>query len=506
MSLTQIKTRAQLGIEAPVVTVEVHISNGLPAFTLVGLAETAVREARDRVRSAIINSGFEFPAKRITVNLAPADLPKVGGSYDLPIALGILSASAQIDGRGLENRLCFGELALSGDCRRIEALLPALLACRQQGQTAIVPADNQIEAALSQPTATYLASRLVQICDSLNGGEPLPLVQNRSNFPSPDFEVDFQDVRGQAQAKRAMEIAATGAHHLLMMGPPGCGKSMLAQRLNTILPPMSEEEATTAASIRSVSQQPVTLENWYQRPFRSPHHTVSPVALAGGGSHPKPGEISLAHHGVLFLDELLEFNRGSLEVLREPLETGKIHISRASRQVVFPASFQLIAAMNPCPGGCPSIRQCDCVVSQLTRYRNKLSAPLMDRIDIQLELQPLPHEALLNPGIRENGEEPGSVIRDRVSRARNIQIARQGCYNAGLDHKSMQAVCDIDSDSHSLLHRAGTKLGLTARSIHKIMKLGRTIADLDGARNIQSNHIAEAVSYRHLDKRKINTI
>ncbi len=386
MSLTQLITRAQLGIDAPEVRVETHISGGLPAFTVVGLPETAVREARDRVRSAIINSGFEFPARRITVNLAPADLPKVGGRYDLPIALGILAASAQIRSEGLDRVACFGELALSGECRGITGLLPALIESRGAGQAVAIPRRNFDDAMLVRGLQARLVDSLAQICASLNGGEALPEVGQRPAPAIPCYAVDLADVIGQSRAKRALEIAAAGGHHFLMTGPPGTGKSMLAQRLNSLLPPMTEEEALCLASIRSISQQPLPPRTWLQRPFQSPHHTVSAVALAGGGSNPKPGEISLAHNGVLFLDELTEFRRDAIEVLREPLETGSIHISRAAGKAQFPARFQLVAAMNPCPGGCDSIRACDCAPQQLARYRSRLSAPLLDRIDIQIEL------------------------------------------------------------------------------------------------------------------------
>ena len=336
MSLTQLTTRAQEGVSAPEVQVEIHISNGLPAFTMVGLPEAAVRESRDRVRSAIINSGFEFPVRRITINLAPADLPKEGGRYDLAIALGILAASQQIDASTLGRFDCYGELALSGECRAVDGLLPALIASKQAQKQIIIPQHNQAEAALVREASIYSCNSLIEVCASLNGGEALPMVEPSEALAETVFDYDLCEVYGQHQARRALEIAATGGHHMIMMGPPGSGKSMLARRLNTILPHMSEAEAMSSASIRSICHKPVNSGNWLLRPFQSPHHTVSAVALVGGGSIPKPGEISLAHNGVLFLDELTEFDRRSIEVLREPLETGTIHISRASRQAEFP--------------------------------------------------------------------------------------------------------------------------------------------------------------------------
>jgi magnesium chelatase family protein len=499
MSLTQLTTRAQEGVSAPEVSVEVHISNGLPAFTMVGLPEAAVRESRDRVRSAIINSGFEFPTRRITVNLAPADLPKEGGRYDLPIALGILAASNQIDASKLANYDCYGELALSGECRNVDGLLPALVASKKAYKQVIIPQGNRPEAALVRDLSIRTCGSLGEVCASLNGGEPLPSVESTDSFSPNNFEQDLNEVYGQHQARRALEIAASGGHHMIMMGPPGTGKSMLAQRLNTILPIMSENEAMSSASIRSISHKPVNADNWLQRPFQSPHHTVSGVALVGGGSNPKPGEISLAHNGVLFLDELTEFDRKAIEVLREPLETGKIHISRAARQAEFPAEFQLIAAMNPCPRGCDSIQTCACSLEQLNRYRNKLSAPLMDRIDIQIELPRLEHSELINH--RQATQETSQQVRIRVIEARNRQLDRQRCLNAKITNQQIDQYCELDKATEQLLVTSIEKLKLTARSYHKILRLARTIADMAGESNIGSTHLAEAVAYRQQDKR-----
>ena len=500
MPLTQYHTRAQLGIDAPEVRVEVHLSGGLPAFNVVGLPETAVREARDRVRSAIQNTGFEFPACRITVNLAPADLPKAGGRYDLPIALGILGASSQIDRRGLAAVDCYGELALSGECRRVDGLLPALVASRAAGRSVLVPAANRDEAALVATLDARLADSLHAVCASLNGGEALPAVEPSPPAPPVEFDLDLAEVRGQAQARRALEIAACGDHHLLLVGPPGCGKSMLAQRMTTILPPLDEDAAMQSASIRSICRLPVDARRWRLRPFRAPHHTVSAIALAGGGSHPRPGEISLAHNGVLFLDELTEFDRRALEVLREPLETGQIHIARAARQAVFPARFQLVAAMNPCPGGCESIAACDCSPEQLGRYRHKLSAPWLDRIDLRVELARIERAEIVADGVAPG--ETSARVRARVTAARERQLRRQGCVNSRLAQRDLARHCALDSAGEEILVRALERFRLSARSYHKLLRIARSIADLAGCERIEAPQVGEALAYRALQRSK----
>jgi magnesium chelatase family protein len=497
MALTQLVTRAEEGIHAPPVSVEVHISNGLPAFSIVGLPEAAVRESRDRVRSAIINSGFQFPARKITVNLAPADLPKEGGRYDLAIALGILSSSEQVNAQSLDQFELYGELALSGELRRVNGLIPALIQTEKSGNKVILSQDNANEASILPNLQARLASTLAQVCSALNGGESLPQPPKLDNDHSVFYLQDISEVIGQSQAKRALEIAAAGGHHLLMMGPPGTGKSMLAQRLNTLLPEMNQDDALQTLSIHSISNdKSLDLEQWKIRPFRSPHHTVSGIALVGGGSNPKPGEISLAHNGVLFLDELTEFDRKSIEVLREPLETGQIHISRASRQVSYPAGFQLVAAMNPCPGGCESIQQCSCSAEQLSRYKNRLSAPFLDRIDIQIELPRLKNTELLHQKVQ--SQETSQLVRYRVSQARKKQLKRQNCLNSQLNNQQIELHCALDQATQTLISQAIDKLKLSARSYHRLLKLARTIADLTETENISMECVSEAINYRRI--------
>ncbi len=498
MSLAIVFSRAEVGIDAPLVSVEVHLSNGLPNLSIVGLPEAAVKESKDRVRGAILNSRFEFPNRRITINLAPADLPKEGGRFDLPIALGILAASGQIPREPLGQYELLGELALGGELRGVRGVLPAALACRAAGRTLLVPHYNADEATLVSGLTVLAPAHLLEICAQLRNGATLqPHVSPPLHRELPG-ERDLADVRGQHHAKRALEIAAAGGHNLLLIGPPGTGKTMLASRLPGILPPMAEAEAIETAAVASVSQHGIDLLRWGMRPFRAPHHTASGVALVGGGSHPRPGEISLAHNGVLFLDELPEFDRRVLEVLREPLESGHITISRAARQADFPARFQLVAAMNPCPCGYlgdPG-RNCNCTSEQIRRYRARISGPLLDRIDLHIEVPRLAYAVLRGA----TQEETSAAVRERIKATRELQLRRAGKANAALGSREIERYCQLGDADHRLLEHAMERLGLSPRAYHRILKVARTIADLAGSAGIQTLHLSEAISYRALDR------
>jgi len=498
MKIATVYSRAITGIEAQAVTVEVHISNGLPQLSIVGMPETAVKESKDRVRSALINSQFTFPQQRITINLAPADLPKEGGRFDLPIALGILAASGQIPSTSLLNKEFIGELGLSGELRTVRGVLPTTLAATSANRELILPAVNASEAALINDSKSYGAHHLLEVCAHLHGQQHLNLAQKTASALQTDYS-DLADVRGQAHARRALEIAAAGQHSLLFSGPPGTGKTMLASRLPGILAEMSEQEAVETATVHSISSKGFNVEQWRQRPFRSPHHTASAVAMVGGGSQPKPGEISLAHNGVLFLDELPEFDRRVLEVLREPIESGKITVSRAANQADFPARFQLVAAMNPCPCGYLGETRCHCTEDQVRRYRSKVSGPLMDRIDMLVEV-PSVAKSLLRPSTGGNSQETSSEVRARVNAAKQRQLKRAGKANYLLQSKEVEIHCVLQDSDYQLVEQAINRLGLSARAYHRILKVARTIADLAGSEHIQTSHLMEAIAYRRLDK------
>lgn len=496
MSVAIIYSRAQDGINAPLVTVEVHLSRGLPSFSIVGLPETTVKESKERVRSAILNNQFDFPLSRITINLAPADLPKEGGRFDLPIALGILIASGQIPGESIKEYEVIGELSLTGEMRPINGALPVSLATKSTQRNLILPIKNADEAALVEETTCLPAQHLLEVCAHISGTELLNTHQGTQTQTNTEYENDLIDIYGHEHAKRALEIAAAGGHNLLMIGPPGSGKTMLAERMPTIMAPMTDEQALESAAIASISMHGFSADNWRQRIIRSPHHSASAVALVGGGSHPKPGEISLAHNGILFLDELPEFDRKVLEVLREPLESGRIVISRAAKQVEYPARFQLIAAMNPCPCGYlgDASGRCRCTEEQINRYQYKISGPLLDRIDMVIQVNSIP-EAIINK-TKDPAAENSAVVRQRVLNAFNEQIERNGKSNSELNSTDIDLICHINESDKSLLQMATAKLGLSGRAIHRILKVARTIADLTHSEKIQTQHLSEAISYR----------
>lgn len=496
MPLAIVHSRALDGLSAPEVAVEVHLAGGLPSVTLVGLPEAEVKEARDRVRAALQNSGFEFPARRITVNLAPADLPKESGRFDLPIALGILAASGQIPGDALGAYEFAGELSLSGELRPVRGALAMVLAAGRSGRTFVLPGASAREAALAGEARILEAGSLLEVCAHLSGqGALAECVGAALAFDACTAYPDLAEVRGQAQAKRALEVAAAGAHSLLLAGPPGSGKSMLARRLPGLLPPMTPGAALESAAVLSLAGA-FFPEHFGRHPYRSPHHTASSAALVGGGGVPRPGEISLAHQGILFLDEIPEFDRRVLEALREPMDSGRIHISRAASQAEFPAQFQLVAAMNPCPCGYhgdPGGR-CRCTAEQVRRYRSRLSGPLLDRIDLQVEVPALPAEALQQAA---DGEASLSV-RARVAQARERQNERQGKPNARLTTKEIDQFCQPEAAAAALLKQAISRFALSARAYHRLLKVARTIADMNGSATVGAQHVAEAVQYRRM--------
>lgn len=499
MSVARIASRAQVGLHAPLVNVEVHLGTGLPTFSIVGLPAPAVKESKERVRSALVNSRFEFPAGRITVNLAPADVPKEGGRFDLPIALGLIIASGQLNlarEDALAHMEFYGELALGGELMPVEGLLLASAHAASAGHEMVVPPANADEAAVAAGSVVRAPKHLLEVCRHIDGTEPLTLLRSRElALRSCGDTLDLRDIRGQLQAKRALSIAAAGSHSLLMVGPPGSGKSMLAQRLPALLPPLTAAEALEVAMIASASGSGFDGRSFGQRPFRSPHHTASMVALVGGSGSARPGEVSLAHRGVLFLDELPEFERRALEALREPLETGVICVSRVAMQAEYPAEFQLIVAMNPCPCGYrgDSDRVCNCTLGRIDQYRWRVSGPLLDRIDLRIEVPSLSTQELMSA---EPAAESTAEVAARVLAARQRQLARSSRLNSRLTITELSQFCRLDSVGERLFWQTQSRLGISARSYHRILRVARTIADLDGSASIEAHHVAEALQLR----------